>query len=56
MIKLGLWFTRKISRLSQRVETAENGVKGSGVPVKILREQWSLQVKAQTREKPSKPP
>jgi hypothetical protein len=52
-MNLGRWFARKISRLAQRMETAENGAKGSGITLKTLREQWSLQVEAQTKEKPS---
>jgi hypothetical protein len=54
MMNLGRWFTRKVSRLAKRTETAQNGVESSGVAIKTLKEQWSLQVKTQTKEKPSK--
>jgi hypothetical protein len=53
-MNMGRWFARKIYKLTQRTDTAENGLKGSGIPAKTLRDQWSLQVKAQTKEKPSK--
>lgn len=53
MWSLGSWMSRKWQQCQARKVEAEQLLKKCGVSEDVLREQWEMQVKAQTQLAPS---
>jgi hypothetical protein len=53
--QLGLWWSRKMKRVSEKLATACSDLATCGLDPGALREEWALQVQDMAKKAPSEP-